>query len=179
MPNTAPSVAPATVPEYSTLMPRFSPPLMPLTTRSGLRAELGERQLHAIGRAAFHGPAAPPLAVEHFLRHERAEERDRVPYAALLDRRRDDAHVAQPLQRTLHRRQAGRVNAVVVRQQYLHRCCDSAFTIRVCRSVSNALSRAQHTRIAVPAQLPPVHSHTAAILHRLEFTAKNAIAVQD
>ena len=39
MPKNAPSVAAATVPEYSTLIPRFSPPLMPLTTRSGRRGQ--------------------------------------------------------------------------------------------------------------------------------------------
>ena len=107
-------------PNTSTLIPRFSPPLMPLTTRSGARAELGQRQLHAIGRAAFDGPTAPPLAVEHFLGHQRAQERDRVPHAALLDRRRDDAHIAQPPQRTLHRRQTRRIDAVVVGKQNLH-----------------------------------------------------------
>ena len=89
---------------------------MPLTSRSGLGQNSDERKLHAIGRAAFDGPAATPLAVENFLRHERAEKRDRVPDPALLDRRRDDAHVAQPLERALHRRQARRVNAVVVGQ---------------------------------------------------------------
>ena len=101
-------------------MPTFSPPLMPLTSKSGFGQNSRQRQLHAIGRAALDRPAAPPLAVEHFFRHQRAEKRDRVPYPALLDRRRNDAHVAQPLERTLHRRQAGRVDAVVVGEKDLH-----------------------------------------------------------
>ena len=93
---------------------------MPLTIRSGVAAKLGQRQLHAIGRAALDGPPAPPLAVEDFLGHQRAEKRDRMPDAALLDRRRDDGHFAQPLQCPFHRRQAGGVDAVVVRKQNLH-----------------------------------------------------------
>ena len=121
MPNKAPSVAPATVPEYSTLMPMLSPPLMPLTIRSGRFGQNSrQRQLHAVGRAALDRPAAAPLAVEHFFGHQRAEKRDRMPDAALLDGRRDDAHVAQPRERPLHRRQAGGVDAVVVGQQNLH-----------------------------------------------------------
>jgi glycine C-acetyltransferase len=38
----------------------------------------------------------------------------------MLDRRRHDAHIAQWLQRPVHRIQAGRVDAVVVGQQNLH-----------------------------------------------------------
>ena len=93
---------------------------MPLTSKSGFGQNSDKRQLHAIGRAALDGPTAPPLAVEDFFRHQRAEKRDRVPYAALLHGRRNDAHIAEPPQGALHRRQAGRVDAVVVGQKNLH-----------------------------------------------------------
>ena len=72
-------------------MPAFSPPLMPLTTRSGRRGQNSATpEFHAVGRAAFDGPAAPAVAVEHFLDRQRREERDRMADAALLGGRRDD-----------------------------------------------------------------------------------------
>ena len=96
MPKKAPSIAAATVPEYSTLMPAFSPPLMPLTTRSGRRGQtLEQPQLDAIGRAAFDRPTAPLLPVEQFVDDQRAEIGDRMSDAALLGGRRDDVHLAQ------------------------------------------------------------------------------------
>ena len=57
------------------------------------RAELEEAELHAVGRTSFDGPTAPHAAVGLvFLagNHGR-EKRHRMPDAALLDGRRDDA----------------------------------------------------------------------------------------
>ncbi len=52
----APSVAAATVPEYKTLTPTFSPPLMPLTTRSGWGQNLA--------RASFTQSAGLPSTAQ-------------------------------------------------------------------------------------------------------------------
>ena len=120
-PKKAPSIAAATVPEYSTLIPAFSPLLIPLTTSCGPRsAQLGDRQLHAVGGAAFDRPAPPPRPVEHFAGHQRREVGDRVADAALLGQRGDDLDGAELLQLVFQGRQTGGVDAVVVGKQDLH-----------------------------------------------------------
>ena len=102
-------------------MPTFEPVLMPLMMRSGFCGrEFEDAELGAIGRAAFDFPTEE-LAVAMFLvDDERMQVGDRVAHAALLDRRRDDGHVAPPGQHIGHGLQARRVDAVVVHQQNLN-----------------------------------------------------------
>jgi len=90
--------------------------------------ELEQGELDAIGRPAFDRPAHRRLIfVEHFLRDERREQRDRVTDGALLARRRDHRDRAELLQLFAHGAQAGSVNAVVVCQQDAHRISSAVF----------------------------------------------------
>ena len=123
MPKNAPSMAAATVPEYSTLMPAFSPLLIPLTTRSGRpRAELVDADFHAIGGAPLDRPTPPPAAapagivVEHLFDDQRRQVRDRMPHATLLGRRGHHVNFSEPPHLAFKGRQARGVDAVVIRQ---------------------------------------------------------------
>ena len=108
IPKNAPSIAAATVPEYRTLIPAFSPLLMPLTTRSGRRGQIfANAEFHAIGRASLDRPTPPLPTVEQFLDDQRAEIGDRVADAALLGGRGDNIDLAQAFQLPLQGRQPG------------------------------------------------------------------------
>ena len=96
---------------------------MPLTNRVGrARAQLEDPQLNAVGRTPLDRPAATTRTVENFFDHQWAEKRNRMSYATLFLGRGDDGDVSQGLQLVFERRQARRVNSVVVRQKNLHGC---------------------------------------------------------
>jgi hypothetical protein len=95
-------------------MPALSPLLMPLG------AEGRDGEFHRIGGAAVHRPAPVAIALEHLLRRQRRQERDRVPDTALLRRRRSHGDVSEPAHRPLHGREPRREDAVVIGQENLH-----------------------------------------------------------
>ena len=119
----APSIAAATVPEYSTLIPAFEPELIPETIRSGGRgisSQIPSLTLSA-GLPSTFQPSVGAVDVLHLLDDQGLEQRDRVPHAALLHRRGHHGHVPQPQQLLAQGPQAGGEDAVIVRQEDLHR----------------------------------------------------------
>ena len=84
------------------------------------RAELGDAQLHRIGRAAINGPTAAAISLKHLLGRQRREECDRVADAALLRGGRDNLDLSKPTQRSLERSQSRGKDAVVVCQEHEH-----------------------------------------------------------
>ena len=121
IPKNAPSIAAATVPEYSTLMPAFRPPLMPLTTRSGL-LDKTQTRLASPSRPGLPStcPAAAARTVVNLLGRKRSEERDRVTHAALLLRRSDDRHITQPSE---HPTPSPPAPERICRRQFVNRIC--------------------------------------------------------
>ena len=117
-PRKRPSIAAATVPEYSTSSPRFAPSLMPETTMSCSSSNRpGDREVHAVRRRAVDDVVLALAELEDAQRHV---ERQRVAGAAAVAVGRDDGDLGQRRKRVAQALQALGAIAVVVADENFH-----------------------------------------------------------
>ena len=111
MPRNLPSIAAATVPEYSTSSPRLAPLIDAGDQHVGLVLEqTRDRDVHAVGRRAVDVVEVVVDALDS----QRRLERQRVARAAAVTVRRDDDDLGERRQMLGERAQAACLIAVVV-----------------------------------------------------------------